>query len=52
MSLTIALGIAILIVVIWTWLGDWSGSRSRINDDKYGHLEDWPAPTANIHIDW
>jgi hypothetical protein len=35
MSLTIALGIAILIVVIWPWLGDWSGSRSRITDDKY-----------------
>ena len=35
MSLTVAFGIAILIVMIWAWLGDWSGSRSRMSDDEY-----------------
>jgi len=34
-SLAIAFGIAISIVAIWAWLGDWSQSRARKSDDEY-----------------
>lgn len=44
MSFIISLGIAIVVVGMWAWLGDWSQSRARKEEDEYWQASELSCP--------
>jgi hypothetical protein len=47
-NLIIAFVLAVAIVFVWAWLGDWAGTRSRHADDAYWASHELHCPNCNV----